>query len=848
MARCVNCCVRPACLADCTPAPLRTGRLIGWLLAILGVLLPIPDVGLLPAFSQEVAVAEDEPAAIESREVSLPGLREPVEIAIDQWGIAHITAQNEHDLFFAQGYSAASRRMFQFELWRRQATGTVAEILGRRELKRDIGARLLRYRGDLTEEMNHYHPRGAEIITAFTAGINARIEEVLQEPELLPIEFRLLGILPKPWTPDVVISRHQGLVHNLTQELDLGRSVSLLGAERVRELVDFHPGEPELALDPAIDGELLFADILELYRLARQPIQFRPMDVVLAARETARLPELPPTGPLGELTREDRINWRDVGSNNWVVSGSRTASGKPLVVNDPHRVLHVPSLRYFVHLKAPGWNVIGGGEPVLPGVAIGHNEHGGWGLTIYRIDAEDLYVYEIDPENPLRYRYQDGWEEMTTVSETISVKDEEDVQVELHYTRHGPVLYRHEEQHRAYALRAGWLEKGASPYLASLRMDTARNWKEFREACSYSRLPGLNMVWADKHGDIGWQVVGISPLRPNWSGLVPVPGDGRYEWESYLPIPQLPHVHNPRQGFWNTSNEAIVPRNYPHRNAVGWTWSDPYRGRRVREVLAGSRKHTVAGMAELQLDELSIPARELTPLLREILKKDIAFGPHLKLFADWDYQLRAESAAAALYVMFERKLEDRLRELLVPEEARKYLPELSMRNSIAWLKNPGKQFGPDPVAQRDTLIRESFGEAVQELTDRLGNNPARWQYGSEKYKHALIQHPLSRALKEDYRRLLDIGPLPRGGNGYTVNNTGRPDRQPTGATFRVAIDTADWDRSLATSTPGQSGDPASPHYRDLFAPWAAGDHFPLLYTPEKIAEATRQRLQLKPTR
>ena len=776
-------------------------------------------------------------------QLELTGLREPVEITVDRWGVAHIRAQNEADLFFAQGYSAASRRLFQFELWRRQATGTVAEILGRRELKRDVGARLLQFRGEMTAELQHYHPRGVEIVGAFVRGINARIDEVRANPELLPIEFQLLGIEPQHWTPEVVISRHQGLVYNATEELALGRSVALLGAERVQELIDFHPGEPEIRLDEKLEGELLFADILELYRAARSPIQFWPEDVLDSAGEkTVQLWE-EEFQPLGIL---EQFNSRDLGSNNWVVAGSRTASGKPLVVNDPHRVLHIPALRYFVHLQAPGWNVIGGGEPMLPGVAIGHNEHGGWGLTIYRIDCEDLYVYETDANDPTYYRYGEGWEQMRTIHETIPVKGGAAVEVELQFTRHGPVLFQHRERNRAYALRAGWLEPGAAPYLASLRMDTARTWEEFREACAYSRLPGLNMVWGDRSGEIGWQVVGVAPVRRHWSGLVPVPGDGRYEWEGFLPIPELPHVQNPEQGFLNTSNEAIVPENYPQRHVVGWTWADPYRGARVKEVLAEGKNHTVAKMAELQLDELSIPARELTPLLDRALtaKQDReAFA----LLTDWDFQLRAESVPAGLYAMFERKLEDNLRKLLVPAKAAAYLPGLSMRNTIAWLQQPDERFGDDPRAGRDRLLQESFQQAVAELTGRFGAEPMAWKYGQSGYKHALISHPLSPAVGEDLRTRLNVGPIPRGGNGYTVNNTARPDRQPTGATFRVVLDTADWDRSLATNSPGQSGDPADRHYRDLFQPWGEGEHFPLLYSAEKIQEQAVETMRLLPT-
>jgi penicillin amidase len=660
----------------------------------------------------------------------------------------------------------------------------------------------------------------------------------------LPIEFQLLGIRPEPWTADVVVSRHQGLVFNLTQELALGRSVSLLGHRRVKELMDFHPGEPELALDPKVDGELLFADILELYREARSPLRSRPEDLATAAApKDASLDNR--NLPIAQDEVEP-FDLRDIGSNNWVLSGSRTRSGKPLLANDPHRALQVPSLRYFAHLSAPGWNVIGGGEPVLPGISIGHNEHGAWGLTIFHLDAEDLYVYETDPNNPLRYRYGDGWETMRTIHETIPIKGESPVTVELRYTRHGPVLSENREHHRAFALRAGWLEVGGAPYLASLRMDVARNWEEFRDACSYNHVPGENMVWADREGNIGWQPAGIAPVRPNWNGLTPIPGDGRYEWQSPLPVRDLPHAYNPDGGFWNTSNEALIPPEYPHRSAVGWTWAEPYRGDRVREVLSATKQHTVEDSAQLQQDELSIPARELVPLLREAVADETRYEPIVSLLADWDFRLEEDSAAAGLYVMWERRVEQNLRDRFVPAQARRYLPDLSMRKIIGWLQSPNERFGEEPGAARDELLRTSLDEAIAELTRRFGAETANWRYGQTGFKHALIQHPLSAAVDDPTRQLLDVGPRARGGNSYTVNNTGRTDRQPSGASFRVVIDTADWDNSLATNTPGQSGDPHSPHYRDLFEPWDEGQYFPLLWTREKIEAAAQRRIMLEP--
>ena len=466
--------------------------------------------------------------AQETTRLEADGLEQPVEILVDRWGISHIYAETEHDLFYAQGWNAARDRLFQLELWRRQATGTVSEILGPRELQRDIGTRLFKFRRDLKQELNHYHDNGVEIIGAYVEGINAYVRRTRSDPSLLPLEFQLLGIVPGLWTPEVVISRHQGLLGNIGAELRTGRLVAQVGAQTVKDLNTYGPGDPLLELDPALDGAALSEDILGLYNAFRASVRFRPEDIAPERRADADgFAMLEQAAELASRTVAYDVE-QDVGSNNWVVAGSRSESGYPLMANDPHRAQAAPSLRYWVHLVAPGWDVIGGGEPSLPGVSIGHNQYGAWGLTVFATDAEDLYVYETNPSNPNEYSYRGEWEAMTVITEQIPVKGQGPHSVDLKYTRHGPVVFEDEDRHLAYAVRAGWMEVGGAPYLASLRMDQATTWEEFREACSYSNIPGENMVWADRAGNIGWQSVGIAPVRRNWSGLVPVPGDGRY--------------------------------------------------------------------------------------------------------------------------------------------------------------------------------------------------------------------------------------------------------------------------------------------------------------------------------
>ena len=784
----------------------------------------------------------------ETTQVTLDGLDKPVEILKDHWGISHIYAETEHDLFFAQGYSAARDRLFQFEIWRAQATGTVAEILGSRAVDRDHGTRLFKFRGPMHEEMNHYHPRGVDIITSFVHGVNAYIDEALQDPDSLPLPFKLLDIQPKHWTEEVVISRHQGLLGNISLELSTGRAVCAIGEDKVRELRYFHPHDPILTLDPLIDCDsLLNNDILHLYNSYRRPIRFQPDDIALAQyRNTEEAYETIADILIEEERDLQKRSIDDIGSNNWVVSGDLTQDGWPMMINDPHRSQAVPSLRYWSHLVGPGWNVIGGGEPEIPGISIGHNEHGAWGLTVFNTDGEDLYVYETNPDNPSQYRYLGEWEEMRVISETIEVKDASPVSVELKYTRHGPVVFEDQENSLAYAIRPAWMEVGGSPYLASLRMDQATSWEEFREASNFSNIPGENMIWADRQGNIGWQAVGIAPIRRNFSGMVPVPGDGRYEWDGYLPIKAKPNEFNPDRGYIETSNSNYTKPDYPYLDAIGFTWTDPYRWARGSEVLGSGRKFNMTDMVELQHDYLSIPARTLIPFFKDLESDDLEVEQARQMLLDWDFVLDKESVEAGIYVAFERQLLDNIELLKVPEIAKSYV-SVGMKTAIDMLLAPDGDFGNDPIQGRDEFLLQTLSQGIQNLKQKLGPEFKDWVYGQEDYKHALIRHPLSPALNQELRDRLNVGPAPRGGNGFTLGNTGSGDNQTSGASFRIFVDTRDWDNTLGMNTPGQVGDPDSPLYDNLFELWANDKVFPAFYSREKIESVLFEKLDLIPT-
>jgi penicillin amidase len=789
--------------------------------------------------------------------LQLAGLSQPVEILRDRWGINHIYAQNEADLFFAQGYAAAKDRLFQFEVWRRQATGTVAEIFGRRELQRDRGARLHMYRGDLDTDLNRYHPRGKAIVEAYVRGVNAYIAETERNPSLLPLELKMLGIKPGHWTPAVVISRHQALAGNVGEEARLLRAIKASNIDQVRELMTFQGGNPRFELDPAIDPKTFPDDVLATYSAFRASVEFRPEDVGAEWRATASAvadqrglkpslsiaPFAPdPAGPF-DLDAKPR----DIGSNNWVVAGSRTFSTRPILANDPHRVISAPSLRYWVHLSAPGWNVIGGGEPILPGVSIGHNEHGAWGLTIYGQDAEDLYVYDTNPANANEYRYRGAWEPMRVITDTIPIEGEKPETVELKYTRHGPVLFEDRANRKAFALRAGWLEPGGAPYLASLRMNQARTWEEFREACSYNNMPSENMVWVDRQGNIGWQASGIQPIRRGWSGILPVPGDGRYEWEGYLPITSLPHEVNPARGFIATANNFLMPDNYPYKDLLHTTWSDAFRASRIEEVLGSGRKFSVSEMIRLQNDDLSVAARAITPLLRHVTLSNPASARARDLLTTWDFVLDKDSVAAGVYAMWNRRLMANAREVIVPAALRKAGTNIvGTKKVIDFLQSPDGRFGANPIAGRDAIVAKSLDEAVAELTKRFGPDMQAWKYGQEKFHHALVRHPMSDAVNAATRAKLMVGPLPRGGDGTTVSATGGGDNQTSGGSLKIIADTEDWDNSVGLNTPGQSGNPDDPHYRDLFQLWAQGQYFPVAYSRKKVDSVTESVTRLTP--
>ena len=774
----------------------------------------------------------------------LSGLQEEVEIMIDPFGVPHIYAKNENDMFFAQGFQAASDRLFQFEMWRRQARGLISEILGERELEKDIASRLFSYRGDPVAEFNHYHPNGYKIIHSFVNGVNAAIDIALLNLDSLPVEFRLLGIKPEHLKPEDIISRHQGLLGNLTDEWETALVVHQIGEAKTKEINWYHPNNPDLRLDSLVKEILSYPDVMDLYKAFKRPVNFIPEDIIAFSARNSTENYM----ALSSLMMEEQISLNEekqvIGSNNWVISGALSESGYPMLANDPHRAMSAPSLRYITHLVSPGWNVIGGGEPTIPGVSIGHNEYGAWGLTIHATDAEDMYVYELNPSNVLQYKYQGKWNDFLVIKDSIAVKGKGMHYFSLYYTVHGPVLKMINDKNIAVAVKCAWLEKGGAPYLASLRMNQAKNWDEFKLACTYSHIPGENMIWADRSGNIGWQTVGIAPIRNNSSGMVPVIGDGSRDWDGFIPISERPFSYNPSQNYVVTANENVVPLNFKYPNTVGFSWSDPYRGLRIKEYLGSGKKLSVLDFMMLQSDYLSLPARQFVSFIPGIP----AFKKYDKLtsfFNEWDYTLSPNSIAATIYDAWERVIMSEYKLQFVPEKVRSLVtPQLKM--IMDNLLFPDAKFGSQPVQGRNDFLFKTFEKAIQNVEQKLGKEVNMWQYGQLKNKYVLLKHPFSAVVNQNMRSLLEVGPAPRGGNGFTANVTGRGDNQTHGASFRLISDLQNWDYCLATNTPGQSGNPNSPFYRNLFPIWINNQYFPLYYSKIKISSVSQINRHLFP--
>jgi len=735
-------------------------------------------------------------AAAQDHSYTVSGLEQAAEIVVDEWGVPHM-------------YAAARDRLWQIDVWRRRGLGQLSEVFGAEYLDQDRATRLFLYRGDMYREWLAYGSDAKRIAVAFTSGINAYIGLLDENPELLPPEFDLLNYRPARWSPsDVVRIRGHGLWGNISREVQRALIACAADLETAAYWWQLEP-EWETKFPEGLDPCTVPRDVLDTYFLAKAPVVFGNPSLAL---------------------NESVFNSKDrsVGSNNWVVAPSRTSTGRPILADDPHRTHAVPSLRYIAHLNAPGLNVIGAGEPALPGISIGHNERIAFGLTIFPIDQEDLYVYDVKDG---RYRYGEGWESFKTISESVAIRGAVAADIELKYTRHGPVVY--ETDTHAFVVRAAWLEPGMAPYFGSVEYMRASNWREFLAALNRWGAPAENQVFADVEGNIGYKPAGLFPRRPNWDGLLPVPGDGAFEWNGFHDMDVLPVEYNPERGFTGTANSMNLPDDYPiAKYPMSFEWSDSWRYQRLWQVLGAQDDHSLEDSGALQRDYQSLMAVEA---LRSI-PEDIS-GPAVDMLKEWDGVLTPDSSAGALFaIWFYRHLRPALEIELLPDASELVSP-LGSKGVLRLMSEK----------RTHDIIAASLVTAYAETKAVLGDEPSMWRWGA--LHEMRFQHPLLHLADAELAEQMQYPAYARGGSGFTTNNTGFSAHNllvRAGASYRQVIDVGNWDAATMTNAPGQSGDPRSPFYGNLLKGWAEEGAFPLLFSREKVLAHKAITIRLSP--
>jgi penicillin amidase len=652
----------------------------------------------------------------------------------------------------------AQDRLWQMEMWRRSVEGRLAEVVGRGALQRDRQARLLKYRGAADDkELAAYHPEAREIMTAYAAGVNAFIADAIAAGTL-PVEFALTRIRPEPWTVETLVLRTPTF-GDAASELQLARSVAEVGAAEANKRRNPDPFQ-ELVVPPGVDLAAI-------------------TDAVLAATRAGAAAPRPQVDP---------------GSNNWVIGPALSATGKPVVANDPHREVTNPSLRYIVHLNAPGWNVAGASEPPFLGVALGHNDRIAWGLTIVGTDQHDVYVEQLNPANHDEVRWNGGSEAVRTIREEIPVRGSAADSYEMKFTRHGPIFYVDAARHRAYVLRTALLEPGTAPYLAGLRLSQVRDCRAFLDAAKYWNSPSENLICGDVDGNISWRPSALTPARRGWSGRLPVPGTGEYEWQGYRD--DLPQELNPARGFIATANHNVQPQGYTPPFMFKSADTRFERITRLLQLIQPGRKYTLEDHARMQHDAYSLRAAADLGLFKGWTSGDANVERARVMLEKWDAIYRRGSAEAALYE--------------------------------TWRAGPGGGRGGNVQAARTREAVESrLQAAIARLTREQGSDWSAWRWGR--------MH--TRAFAHPFVSAFDIPAVERSGGAGTV--------AADGASYREILNPADWDSSLVINTPGQSGQPGSPYYSNLLADWADEKYFPLAFSRSAVEKVARHTLTLK---
>lgn len=774
----------------------------------------------------------------------VPGLAARVEVLRDARGVPHLRAQSLEDLLFAQGYVTAQDRLWQMDLSRRAAQGQLSEIFGEAALSFDIENRTLGFNHAVEREAKALDPEVGKLFEAYARGVNAFIDS---HRDRLPIEFLLLRYRPRAWR----VADSLGIPLNMAKVLSNSWPDELMRERihvKLKETLYANLFPDHSPLDHPV-AEWPTAPLPSQANPAPRPSTELIAPTVLASVGWNLLAAegLEPLPSALESLLEESVTFQPagLGSNNWVVAGTHTKSGKPLLANDPHLDHSIPSVWYMVDLKAPGFDVTGVSLPGLPGVVIGHNDHIAWGMTNTGTDVQDLYIESFNFRDPKKYLHNAEWVDGEVREETIKVRNAHNYSFAVKSTRHGPIISHQGDRD----LALGWtaLQPGALSAVsrALFRLDQAHNWEGFTAALRDFSGPMQNFVYADVDGNIGYYAAGWVPIRKKGEGTLPVPGSiDDYDWAGQVPFEDLPHSYNPAIGMIATANGRVVPDNYPY--LITTRWEAPYRTARIFQLLEAGSAFTVADLLRIQMDIHPLDdewlAKQLVAAAAQHSPRDPEAQYALGLLSRWDGEARADSAATLVCEVTRAALLERVLEPKLGDDLSGYHWPMStvflqnaVTNNWTWWLPPGD------VTFNDTLIA-SLEEAVKRLPRIVGSNSHEaWRWGNT--IPLTFHHPLSYGIPW-LGRVLDVGPFPQRGTLTTVKST----TMTLGPSMRMVVDFSNLDGSVQNITLGESGQVFSPYYMDQVGAWLAGTSFPMLFSDAAVQKGAIHRLVLEPAR
>ena len=805
-------------------------------------------------------------------EIQLEGLDGAVDIYRDNMGIPHIYATTTHDLFFAQGFVHAQDRFWQMDFWRHVGSGRVAEMFPS-QVETDAFIRTLGWRVTAEQEWEQLPPPLKDQLNAYTDGVNAYLKD--HEATALSLEYAILGLLNadykiEPWTPIHSLTWGKAMAWdlrgNMGAEIERAALLKTLTPQQVEALFPPYPQDLPVIVNKIGNGESA--------GMQTQSTAFDiPEETLAALQHNTSLLDVA-LGPVGD----------GIGSNSWAIAGSHTSTGLPLLANDPHLSIQMPSIWYQAHLEckpvseACPYNVAGFTFAGVPGVIIGHNQRIAWGLTNVGPDVMDLYIERVNPDNSNQYEVNGAWVDFETRKETIHVAGGDPVEITVRSTRHGPVIsetygpLKNENTNEdpkfvpfkervgidlpeQYVISLKWTALSPStPFEAVWGFNLAQNWEEFREAAQHFHVPAQNLLYADVEGNIGYQMPGDIPIRANGDGTFPVPGwTDEYEWTDFIPFEELPFTYNPPEGYIVTANNQVPPRDYPYLITQDWTYG--FRAQRIVDMIENApSKIDIAYMQAIQGDSFDANAPVFIPLLNQLTFESVTDNQQaaLDLLKNWDFQARADSAAAAVFEAFWRHLlqntcNDDLPELYWPGGGSRYGE--FMRNLSADSGWWDDKTTPDVVETREEILKKSFENGVAELESLLGKDPSKWNWG-ELHTATFKNETLGASGVPPIEALFNRGPFPTSGGSSIVNATAWDAVEGYQLTdlpsMRMIVDLSDLNNSVTVHTTGQSGHAYHPHYDDMSELWANVGYYPMTWNENEITSGADGHLVLVP--